>query len=142
MSERTAALVQRATFLGGGKAQDAAMRGMPGLANRTASFECSYDSVDGLGRKQRKSRDIGGADRVIGADHGEHGVLRIRHVFGGEGAIEREPNRSVRLAQQIGEIAFWPALALSHPRQVGQSRPVVLDHFIRTLICYQQADNS
>jgi len=135
--ERTAALVERASFFGHDQPQNAAMRRIGFFPDRAALFKRTHDAVHRLGRQHDKPREIGRGNRAIGADHGERRLLGIGHGLLRERAVERKPDRCIRLAQQVGEIAVRAALGFADGGKARQPFAGILDHVISALICYQ-----
>ena len=56
--------------------------------------------------------EIGAGQAGIGLQHGQHDELRRGDAEIGQRTFQRQPGRSLGLAQQIGEVAVFAALAL------------------------------
>jgi len=110
------------------------MQRMRHLLDRAIAFEVTNDDADGLWREERDAGELGTRQPRIGFEHDEHDELRHRDAELGERAFQCQARGSMRLPQEIAEIAGFAALALACGRE-----PDCVRRGKRSVFCFASA---
>ena len=117
--------------------QHPAMHRVRRLSDGAVAFQVADDDADGLRGQQRHPGEIGAGQARIGLQHGQHDELRRRDAEVGQRPFQRQPGRGLGLPQQIGEVAFFAALALARAAAAERRPAPDFRRFFSTLAFFR-----